>query len=328
MRIFAIGTILALLLCSNNALAAHVIRAPIQDLLAPNNVIAVMRLSGFESHQTRGRFVTVQNLWGTAQDTVSIALGDPKNAKLTPGTRYIVAYSMLRKHPYYRDITEPDPGGAHLVEVNVAGRALFADSNRLRFLIQSLQAPNPEPQPVLAALLDVISASDASTRLLAVFEFYMRQEMYAKGFTPELAKRYRALVEPKTLPAQEQEFLIRAWRFFPSRFRGKWITQTCRDSIQGNGIRYDLGSFIPLLMKTCAGLLGRNGAPTDLSLLSGLLKSNSPGVAKSALDALITLDPAAAESIATRALESGGAASETQRAIRAYLHTISKSANH
>jgi len=307
---------------SGATFAAHVIRAPIADLLEPTNTVAVLRYQGRD--QDREQFHTVETLWGNARKEVSLQAIDALDQLLTSGQRYIVVYSLLRHHPRFRDITEPDPGGAHVVEVNVAGPALFEDHASLRFLFRALQKPHPPAGKILSALLDLIGTSHGHTRLLASFEFYMRQELYAEGFTPALAQRYRGLVESGTLSPQEQEFMLHASRFFPNRFRLPWIAETCRKTIRDHPAQYDLGSFVPLLSKTCAKLLGENGAASDVALLSTRLYSNSPGVAKAALSAMTRLDASAALHVVRQARQSDGIHPETRRTLDLWLQSLSK----
>lgn len=299
--------------------AAKQLQPPIEELLNERNVVAILEVQRHED-DGRVRFRSREKLWNEAEGRVSLIIPDTTlRESLQPGESYLIAYSYRRQHPLFRKPTEDNPDGPYVVEVPVAGLAVFENSAPLRYLFSALSDGEPNPSDVLNALLVQMQRSDARSRRLSVFEFAMRMDLYV-SITHKQFETFQDIVEGRTLTPHLQEFLIRATQSFPERYRGGWVVDLCRDTIRNAGTEYDLASGVPLLVRSCAGILENARDPDDMALLAGLLYSNSPGVAKLAFAALHEWDPGRAGHAARAAVKGDRYVHpETQRVLMAYL---------
>ena len=98
-----------------------------------------------------------------------------------------------------------------------------------------------------------------------------------------------------------------------------WLAEEFRKTIILHGSQYDLGSFVPGLVRTAARGLQQTGERSDVELLNMLLYSNNPGVSEAALDAMDHIDPGNAVVKAELAIERGWIHSETRFNLQRYI---------
>lgn len=328
-RIMVVGALLLLAFHSLPGHAAKLVQPPIKEFFKERNQVAVLELNAIDHQGGRGEFKRVKDLWGETPKHISIKVPDDLIADLDEDERYVVAYSRFRKHPMLRDVIEENPDGPSVLSAFVVRHALFNDSSELRYLVRELQQHDDDinQKKVLSRLLAMIDEEEGRTRTLAVFEFNMRSPFYAQGLRKKHIKTLQQIIESHRLTSEEEEFLLRSSRQFPAQYKADWIPPHCRQRIAEYGNQYDLGSFVPLLIKTCASLLATEQDANDIQRLASLLYSNSPGVGKSAFKALIAIDPQQTIAIARQTVNQDGEIKphmETERVLRAYLNEFDR----
>ncbi|GAB4192539.1 MAG: hypothetical protein Tsb002_22290 [Wenzhouxiangellaceae bacterium] len=322
MRVLTVRSLLLVLLLtlSSTGFAAKMVQPPIQDLLKERYQISVLELQAIDRQAGKAEFEQVTDLWQETDDEITLNLPPYLLEEITAGERYIVAHSRFRKHPILRDVIQLNPDGPAVVEAFVVRHGLFDDSRELRYLFREFQDEEPNARKIVARLLDLLEESDGRTRTLAAFQFQMSQPLYDDGLRSRQLRQLQEIIASNRLSAEEEEFLLSASPHFPATLETDWIADHCRQRMRQHGSEYELTSFIPLLVKTCTGIVAASGGGDDVPLFSGLLYSNAPGVAKAAMQALIDVAPQQADDILNRALASGQPLhSESARVIRAYL---------
>lgn len=315
----------SLLFWTGISTAAKLIQPPIQDMFKERNQIAVLELKSINKEEARGEFSKVKDLWGESPDQISIKIGSKWVERLQPGQRYIIGYSEFRKHPLLRDEIQPNPDGAAVLHPYVVTDAIFDDSEALRDLIRAHQKEKKKASQILSMNLDLLTQSEANTRLLAAFQFQMSSDMYADGLKDKHLKQVQESLTSGKLTAEESEFLVRAAQYFPDGKRPDWIADYCRKTVEEHASPYDLQSFVPLLVKTCTTTLGKDGNKEDLPRLSKLLLTNSPGVAKGALRAIEALAGEETPQLIANVLKDNPMVhGETQGILSTYLYEYSK----
>lgn len=205
---------------------------------------------------------------------------------------YLVVFSRLRKHAFYRDGWEENPKGPSLVKVRGLDEpAIYQASPALRVLLTPPQARAQPLTPDMETdlLLTVAETeSDSLARSLAIFEMTLRGDLQ-QAISIDNAERFATLSMGADI--KSRTFLLRAAAQFPPERRNGWLEREWRRAAIEADTTLDLSSFEPLLVKISLEGLRDHGDAEDIELISKHLYGNNPGVAKAALEALHAIDP-------------------------------------
>lgn len=311
------------ILCISQAIAAKFVQPPIQDLFKERNQVTVLEFKSVNQDESRATFSKVEDLWGTI-DKKEIVLKVPKQwtDKFIEGEKYIIGHSLYRKHPLLRDEIQENPDGPSVLHPFVVDNAIFYDSKSLRYLFKELQdKEDPNAGKVLTKTLDILENAKENTRLLAAFQFQMSKPLFEGGLKDKHLDQLQKILKAETLTPEEEEFIIRASDDFPASMQKDWLVDHCRHTVEKHKSPYDLQTFIPLLVKTCASVLGNRGGKEDMPRLIKLLTGNHPGVAKSALRAIKQhADEDTPKLIATLLKENPNLHNETNGILQTFLY--------
>jgi hypothetical protein len=316
----ALATI-ALMMATTTAQGAKRLGPPIEDLQsAPDRI----RISVFVAEDNRSpktiRFQLAERLTGDAPETIELRMDELTHASVSISENYIVAWTYMRRNRGVIGGWETDPNGPSVVSIiGVGSPALFRQTEELSFLFSDGTIDDPALQEKQAdALLTQLARDDSHARGLVAAELYLRKDLMEQ-LSPAQADQLKTLFELTDLSPQHRELLIRAALNAPQERTEPWLAEELRRVIILHGTQYDLSSFVPALVRTAARGLQQTGNAGDIGLLTPLLYSNNPGVAKAAMAAMNAHDPAAAAAQARQALERGWIHSETRRALSVFL---------
>lgn len=315
--------ILAACMAMGNAQAAKFVQPPIQDLFKERNQVTLLEFQSLDSKEKKASFKKVSDLWGELEED-EITLRVPKRwfERFEKGEQYIVGHSAFRKHPLLRDEIQRNPNGPSVIHPYVVDDAIFEDSKALRYLIGELQKEEGyDAEKVLSKNLDLLNNSTNNTRLLAAFQFQMSKPFFEEGLNKKHLKQLKSSITKSDLTPEEEEFLIRATNDFPESMYQDWVTDRCRAHIDNTPTPYNLQSFVPLLVKTCASVIGKHGDESDFKRLTNLLITNHPGVSKGALRALeVQAKDETPQLIATLLKDNPNLNNETHGILKTYLY--------
>ncbi|MBT8059779.1 MAG: hypothetical protein KJO33_09295 [Gammaproteobacteria bacterium] len=313
--------VMMLVMMTPPVLAAKRLGPPIEELQStPDRVRIVAATAGDNSTPGQILFKVSERLFGESPDVIELRTDAESHADVEIGEPYIVAWSYMRRNRAVKGGWEKNPDGPSIVTIMGLGSpALFRQTEELSFLFSPGTIDDPALKAEqLDALLAQMARNDAHARGLAVAELYLREDL-AETFSPERAAQLKSLFESSAMTPQHLELLIRAALEVPGELTDPWLAEELRRIIIQHGTQYDLASFVPALVRTAARGLQQTGSAGDIGLLTLLLYSNNPGVAKAATAAMNAIDPDAAAARARQALERGWIHSETRRALTVYL---------
>ena len=302
-------------------LLAKALGPPVEDLLGASERVRIVVANAREkTGPDKIRFDVSERLSGEAPDEVVIRTDERTFADVTVGTSYVVAFSYLRKDRMFRKGWEEDPEGPSTVSTMGLGTtALFEATPELKYLFSAGADSNPDGAARLVdALLDVVAQEDTRGRGLAVEELSLRGDLTGQMEAAQAEKLKSVLQDVELGPRHHDLFLQAALRVSPE-LTTPWLFEELRRIIIWHGTQYDLGTFVPTLMRTAALGLKEAGDPSDIGLLSLLLYANHPGVSKAALASMAHLDRAAAAAKADQALDRGWILDETRGALTRFL---------
>ena len=299
------------------AYAAKRLGPPIEDLQSePDRIRIVIAEAMKKTESNRIYFNISERLSGEAPDELELQTDEETHADVVVGQSYVIAWTYLRRNRRLPAGWEENPDGPFTVQLMGMGTTtVFEDTPDTRFLFAPgsvAQSGNKGQQ--IDALLAQLQRDDFRTRGLVISELFLRPDL-TEAMGPSQIGELKSVLLKQALDPQYQDYLFRTALRLPPEQTSPWLGEELRKTIILHGTQYDLGSFIPSLVRTAARGLQQLGAPSDVDLLSSLLYSNSPGVSKAALAAMNHLDPEAALVQADLALQRGWIHSETQREL-------------
>ncbi len=313
------GLLLGLLL-SGPAGAARPLGPPIEELLADPELIRIASVTALEKTDSQTiRFAVRKRVSGEAPDEVLLRTDAATAATVVVGSRYVVAWSHLRKNRRFREGYETDPDGPAIAKVRGPGTvALFEQTPEISYLFSPGVVGDPaQAERQLDALLEQMGRADPRSRSLVASQLLLRPDLSAKMDQRRAAKLESLLALDELIP-QHRDLLLQTALRMDAELQGRWLAETFRKVIIQYGTQYDLSSFVPALVLTAARGLQQTGDAGDVELLSTLLYSNNPGVAKAALAAMDSLDRGAAAAKVEQALRRDWIHTETRRALNRY----------
>ena len=312
---------LLLLAMTQSALAAKRLGPPIEDLQSePDRIRIVIAVANKKSKAASILFSISDRLSGESPDEVLLRTDEETYAEVEVGRSYVVAWSYLRRNRRLPTGWEKDPDGPFTVQLMGLGvTALFEDTpdTRLLFAPGAMDESGNSSEQI-DALLAQLQREDFRSRGLVISELYLRPDL-TEQMDKSQGEKLQAVLQTQTLDPQHRDFLLRSALRLPQDLTSPWLGEEFRKIIIEHGTQYDLGSFIPGLVRTAARGLQQTGAPSDIDLLSILLYANNPGVSKAALATMNHIDPEATVVKAKQATERGWIHGETQRELNRYL---------
>lgn len=299
--------------------AARLASAPTIDLTSGYHLVMIARVAALVD-PTHVEMERIQSVHGETDGFVRLRADEATVATIEPGKTYIVAYARLMKHPQYREMKVIDPDGPRIVTLRHTGtKALFEDSpdTRLLFDIARDQDGSVAGRR-MTAILQQMQRPDARSRALVIAEFKMRRELHPRAGPVEQKIIANVLVNKRLNTATRNNLLETALAFSPQQ-RGPWFTEVCRTIADQSGSRLELATQVPGLVRTALRGLALTGDSGDVPRVTVHLRSNAPGVAKAALEALDALDQEAAATAVAAVLRDGSMHLETKRVFEAYL---------
>jgi hypothetical protein len=305
------------------AIAAKRLAPPIEQLQSePDHINIVIAVAGEKAESKGIKFSISDRLSGEAPDEVLLRTDEETIADVVVGRSYIVAWSYLRRTRDRRVVGgwEKHPDGPFTVQLlGMGSTAVFEDTPDTRFLFTpGAIDESGDSGRQIDALLAQMQREDFRSRSLVISELYLRPDL-TETMEPAQSEVLKTVLQKQGLDPQHRDFIIRSALRLPRDLTDPWLGEELRKIIIQHGTQYDLGSFVPGLVRTAARGLQQAGVETDIELLSTLLYSNNPGVSKAALVAMDHIDPAAAVVKAEQAIGRGWIHIETRFALERYL---------
>lgn len=299
--------------------AAKPVKPPIDDFYKDRYIVAEFKALT-QADDGSVTLEKVADIWGYAKEKEILKFPKRESVVVEVGETYIVVFSYLRKHPIYRDVIEENPDGPTIIQ-GLAGAAIYQSDEALKLLFKTAEKAHAvgkidNTEQVIDALLTLLAnEANSRERRLASFQFMLSDQLHTQ-LSAKQAKTYQALLQSQKLPSLEQQLLLSAARAMPLAQRKNWLVNLCRQTIDREGVEYDLVSYVPLKIKTCVRIISDEVAAEDADRLTALLYSNAPGVSKAALQALVSWNEQRALEIFRDVLDGNQSVhSETQRVL-------------
>lgn len=303
--------------------AAKRLGPPIEDLQStPDRIRIVSAQATSKPEQGKVKFAIAERLSGEAPDELLLRMDEETFDDVTVGESYVVAWTNMRRQRRMKPGWEEDPEGPSVVPVmGLGSTAVFELTPETALLFAPGAITDSQRAGELVdALLAQAKRPDVRTGALVIMELYLREDLIDE-MTPAQVETLRDLLQTADLSPQNRDLLFRAALQLAPDKSSPWLAEELRRTIIRHGTQYDLGSYVPGLVKTAAAGLRQVGEPADIELLDILLYANNPGVAKAALAAIDHFDSGAAAARAEQALKRGWINDETRAAMTRYLET-------
>ncbi len=299
--------------------AAKPVPPPSLQLRTDENQVAVVTVLA-KPDSTHLSLRAEQVLHGPAFTDVSVLIDAKTAGTLTLGGRYVVAFSAMMKDPITRGkgwVKNPD--GLEVVGFTEVERAVFPVSDGLLSLL-TLPVTAETNSARIDAALALAATPDARSRYFASLELLIDRSLTA-AMTPVQCERLKALLAADGYVPEHRDLLYRAALQLPAELQTGWLADQARKDLQALGSQYDLASRIPSLAKSATTALAKQAVAADQPLLTGLLRSNAPGVAKAALQALHGVGVNQANEAVVAALAETTLPAESRRVFEQYRKT-------
>ena len=268
----------------------------------------------------KAEFKITSTLWGKNEaDLIQLRLNEAAQKFYRKGNQYLIAYSSLMKHPIVRDEIVADPKGARIVDYFYLQSALFNYNKELKELFSELtDSKSLTEKKRISLLVKQLGEDNLFNQQLAVFEFFQNASYLANMSEADKEAFKKMIATAK----QDNEILTLALKFYRQSDDDKdiqWLADFSRKLIKSHGSQLKLTSYIPGLIKEAAGLLGQANNASDVELLSSLLDSNSPSVARTAFYSMHKINQGEAKQLAKVALKKQTLLQDTRRLLQGAL---------
>lgn len=307
---------LALVLSASQVQAAKLVQPPSQQLETEENIVAVVSVLAMPE-PVKLTVKAEQMLHGESfqQQTVKLDATSAGAAKV--GERYVLAFSWLSKDPLTRGKGwVKNAEGPEAVGFTEVATALLPVHPALIDLLALDMEPSNDSARIDASL-SLLADDNYKLRYLASLELLLTPRL-ATVFSASQRDQLKAVLMKPGYAPEHRDLLYRLALTLPAPLQQEWLAELARKELQTLGSQYDLVSRVPSLAKVATQVLRDHGNADDAAVLGGLLRSNAPGVAKMALQALVKLDKAASEAGLTAALADQQLPSESRRAFEQY----------
>lgn len=303
------------------AFSAQILGPPIESLQnAADRVRIVIAKAGQSPGPGKASFSVLEALSGGGPDELVLRMNPDTSENVHPGEAYIAAWSYLRRNRGVVGGWEEDPEGPSLVPViGLGSDALFEATPEMQLLFSPGAVSDPQKSAQITdALLVQMERDHELSRGLVIMELYLRKDL-AGAMNAGQGEKLKGVIQTAELSPQHRDILLRAALNVPAESTSPWLAEEFRRLIIRHGSHYDLGSFIPGLVRTAARGLMQAGQPSDVELLDLLLYSNNPGVTQAALEAMDELDAEVALTRSIRALERGWVQGDSRLYLERYI---------
>jgi hypothetical protein len=256
--------------------------------------------------------------------------GQSWNVRMSPitaseirlGGTYIIGISRYLRGRFPLPRWRLDPEGFRLVALPVVGEAIFGPSPDLRFLLTApVNANGRAPRQTLDHVLRLLRGQPTAARRVAVLELFFHPQLGGL-LAPVEISHLRSMIENETEETVVRDYLLQAAALFPATAGPDWVAGSCRTVLRRAPPQVQLGSAMASFQHTALRILKERGDLGDLDLAARLLRSASPGVALSALQAMEALNPNGAVEKARDALSAGGLPEQSKRYIESFLKRV------
>jgi len=302
-----------------SAEAAKPVPPPSQQLRTDENQVAVVTLISKPDSQHL-MLKAEQLLHGPAFTEVRVLIDQKTGQSLTVGNRYVVAFSAMSKDPLTRGKGwVKNPEGLEVVGFTEVERAVFPANDDL---VTLLSLPNNAENTAtrIDATLRLLQVLDPRSRYFASLELLIDQSLTA-AMTRTQCQQLKAVLASDGYAPEHRDLLYRASLQLSPELQAPWLADQARKDLQALGTQYNLATRVPSLAKSATVALGKQANMTDQPLLSALLRSNAPGVAKMALQALDRLGTPQASEAVVAALSDTALPAESRRVFEQYRKT-------
>jgi len=323
--------------------SAERFRHPVEVLREPSNVLVVAKAAEVVG-PARIRFEVVEVLSdervgelteasrdqpATPVDPSPVAKsGNPSwNVRMSPetasevrlGSIYIIGISRYLRGRFPLPKWRLDPEGFRLVALPVVGEAILGLSPDLEFLLTvPANASGRASRQTLDQILRLLRGPPTAARRVAVLELFFHPQLGAL-LAPGEINHLRTMIENETEETVVRDYLLQAAALFPAAAGPDWVAGSCRTVLRRAPLEVQLGSAVASFQHTVLRILKERGDSGDLDLAARLLRSASPGVALSALQAMEALNPDGAVEKARHELSVGGLPEQSRRYIESFL---------
>jgi len=301
--------------------AAKRLGPPIEDLQSePERIRIVIAQAADKTKPDRVQFSISERLSGEAPAEVLLRIDEQSFADTVVGDSYVVAWSYMRRNRRVIGGWETDPEGPFIVQLmGLGSTALFEDTPDTRFLFapDAMDVSGNKSQQI-DALLAQMQRQDFNSRGLVISELYLRPDLI-ESMQAVQVEVLKYVLQKRELDPQHRDFVYRSALQLPKDMTTPWLAEEFRKTIIMRGSQYDLGSFVPGLVRTAARGLQQTGETSDIELLNMLLYSNNPGVSEAALNAMDHIDPGVTVVKAEQAIKRSWIHSETLFNLQRYI---------
>ena len=291
---------------------------PLDRILSERNMIVAGQIT--EAAETG--WIELRNprrLHGSEEIVARMRLPVAVTAQLSPTQRYLLVYTRWEragKPEQYR----LDRRGAEVVNLAGVGWLIFPSSESLRHLLSGNADGWPDqPQRVvssLAPLLDRESPSRTRAMLAPMLLFNPQLRDVLVEDTKRVLRAWAR--DPRTGDETRVQLLNSAAVIASGDIDSQaWRLATCRPVVAQPALDMPLGHPRWGLVRTCAGVLGREGdAASDWPAMEALLVATNHFVAETAAQALLRWTPARARQAIGSRLDGDLLAPETRNTLR------------
>ena len=295
-----------------NSVTAGGVEPPSENLhRATNNIIAavVLDIDAPDIAAGNGAFTvaTQVELFGRDPAPAKLRLRAPSwvLAQLSPGTRYIIAYTAYTSNPMMSESVVPDPNGPQVLMDPGMEPAIFKDSAGARLLF----APTPrasevESRAYLERVLAGLAHSDPQMQSYFSAELAYRSELLEKLSASDVLLVKQLLNNSDAHPSARAQLLEVAANF-PARFDDIWLQKNLTQllgSLPTAGHRL-AGDLTGALAQSAFAALEQRQLEIALPSLTRWIASDAPGLAEFALLAIRRQAPLKEQALVTQALE-------------------------
>lgn len=318
-RKFALGLIgLILLIALPIDAMARGVRPPIEGSMGKYNVVVIGEVTAPEEEGSLQLQVQADRVFhGETETENALAINVDASTLdyVESGKRYIVAYSLTRKHPQFRDIRYLDPKGPYAV--GIRGLPFVAVFEAVPPL-ETLYAGVSEPAKELGLVLELLTSTDERLRQLAALELMFRPDLQGVVTSEQLPVLAEAL-RPGYLPTQARDYMVQGVVEIPEALRKPWLQEQLMSILSEFGPEMELTSYVPTLTVSTLRGLKPVAEPDMVEKIAPFLYSNAPGVVRAALQAIEAVDEDLAVQTAKIVLVEGSGDPNSERVLRQFL---------
>ncbi len=274
----------------------------------------------------RYRFADISAVRGPDEVPAEVLVRGPDwlAAWLSPGHRYLFAYTAYLRNPRFRKETLVDTDGPRLVDWPGLEPALFTDSDELRAsLLHPLDRDTLRSPEFLDRLVAGLASPDSQVHNFHAAELALIGDL-GRGDAPELVQAVRAVIDNRDGHPSARASLLRVAAANGAVYSREYLAGAVRRILdQAPLTGYQLAQPGPGELVALALQLARaQGLDVDIAVLERLAACDSAAVAESALLAIRNIDPERERRTARKALELTQLPATSREFLRDHLRRL------